>query len=70
MFAFVQHFGLSSPAGGPRILRSLLQGTYHPCISICTAPTTPLKTTVADAVQLPLCTNFHRLERSLLLFLH
>ena len=64
MFAFVQPFGLSSPAGGPRILRSLLQGTSYPCISICTGPTAPPKTTVAEEVHLPLRPNFHRLERS------
>lgn len=64
MFAFVQPFGLSAPAGGPRILRSLLQGMPYPCVSICTSPMSPSKTTVADEVHLPLRPNFHRLERS------
>ena len=64
MFAFVQPFGLSSPAGGPRILRSLLKENSHPFLSICTSPTPPPKTTVGEEIHLPIRPNFYRLERS------
>ncbi len=64
MFAFIQPFGLSSPGGGPRILRSLLKGTSQPFMSICTGVDSPPKTRAGKEIHLPVRPNFYRLERS------
>jgi hypothetical protein len=64
MLIFVQPFGLSSPGGGPRILRSLVKNVSHPFLSICTSPIVPPKTKVGTEIHLPLRPNFRRLERS------
>ena len=64
MFAFIQPFGLSSPGGGSRILRSLLKDTSHPFISICAGPTPPPKASIGEEIHLPVRPNFRRLERS------
>jgi hypothetical protein len=64
MFVFIQPFGLSSPAGGPRILRSLLKETSYPFLSICTSPMSPPETIIGKEIHLPLRPNFYRLERS------
>lgn len=64
MFAFVQPFGLSSPAGGPRILRSLLRDTRHPFVSISTSPVIQPPTTIGQEIHLPVRPSFGRLEQS------
>jgi hypothetical protein len=52
--AFVQPFGLASPAGGPRILRALVEAASVDVFSISTAPTPPPATELASELHVPL----------------
>ncbi len=61
---FVQPFSLSSPGGGARILRALLQNAPYDILSIATHPSKPAKTARFSEVHLPSRPYFGRLERS------
>jgi hypothetical protein len=52
--ALIQPFGLSSPAGGPRILRALVGGAPIDVLSLCTGVRAPPATTVAPERYVPL----------------
>ncbi len=62
MIVFVQPFGLSSPGGGPRILRALLQDAQKPFLSVCTSPSPPPPTEVGTEVHLPARRHRGRVE--------
>jgi glycosyltransferase involved in cell wall biosynthesis len=64
MLIFVHSFSLSSPGGGPRIFRALLQDTSQPWISVCSGSETPPKTQVGPEIHLPIRRNFGRIDRS------
>ena len=61
MIAFVQSFGLNSPGGGPRILRSLLEAASAPYLSVCTKPRVESAQT-AHEVHLPIRPWLGRIE--------
>jgi hypothetical protein len=62
MLIFVQLFGLSSPGGGPRIFRALLQDAEMSFLSICTSPKRPPSTTIGPELHVPIRPYFGRLE--------
>lgn len=62
MILFVQPFGLQSAAGGPRILRSLLQDAPTPFVSVCSAPQAPPAVPWAREVHLPVRPFLGRIE--------
>lgn len=64
MIVFIQPFGLNSPGGGSRILRSLLKNTHKPFLSICTSPQVPPQTTVGKELHLPIRPYFGRIENT------
>jgi glycosyltransferase involved in cell wall biosynthesis len=62
MIVFIQPFGLQSAAGGPRILRSLLQDAPGPFVSVCSAPQAPPAVPWAREVHVPVRPCFGRIE--------
>lgn len=62
MIIFVQPFGLSSPGGGPRILRALLQDAPIPFLSVCTSTQPPPSTGIGPEHHVAVRPNFGRLE--------
>jgi len=64
MLVFVQPFGLSSPYGGSRILRSLLKDAPVPFLSVCTSAKAPPATHSGKEIHLPFRPYFGRIERS------
>src|ERR1051326_8136501 len=64
MIVFVQPFGLSSPAGGPRILRALLTNATAPFVSVCASPGMPPRTHVGREVHLPVRPHLGRVENT------
>ncbi len=64
MLILVHPFGLSSPGGGPRIFRSLLQEAPQPWISVCSSPQAPPASKLGNEVHLPIRRSFGRLEQS------
>lgn len=64
MIAFVQHFGLDSGGGGPKIYRGLLPGLNEPFFSICTHVGTPPPTSIATELSIAPRPYFGRLERT------
>ena len=62
MIVFVQPFGLKSPTGGSRILRTLLKDAPVTFLSICTSPQAPPPTTVEQELHLPIRPYFGRIE--------
>lgn len=64
MIVFVQPFGLSSPSGGSRILRTLLKDAPVSFISICTSPQAPPLTNVGQELHLPIRPYFGRIENT------
>ena len=62
MIVFVQPAGLSSPGGGPRILRALLREAPLPFLSVCTSPAPPPRTEVGAETHLPSRRRYGRLE--------
>jgi glycosyltransferase involved in cell wall biosynthesis len=67
--AFLQPFGISSPGGGSRILRALLQNSPVRWTSICTAPESPPKAAFGNEIHLPIRPGFGKLDRSRLRFI-
>lgn len=63
MIVFVQPFGLNSPGGGPRILRSLLQNAPIPCL-IVTTNHKPSNSSIAPEINLPTRPHLGRLEKT------
>ena len=64
MIAFLQPFGLSTPTGGARILRALVDPAPAPFFSVSTYLEPPPTTTVGDEVWLPRRPRLGRVERS------
>jgi len=64
MIVFVQVFGLNSPGGGARILRSLLQDAPTSFLSICTTPKSPPPTHLGQEIHLPIRPYLGRVERT------
>lgn len=62
MIVFVQPFGLNSPSGGSRILRTLLKDAPVSFISICTSSKAPPLTTKGQELHLPIRPDFGRIE--------
>jgi glycosyltransferase involved in cell wall biosynthesis len=60
---FTQPFGVASPIGGARILRSLLQDSPIPHLCICTSPGTPA-VRYHDEVHIPTRPSLGRIERT------
>lgn len=63
MIAFIQPFGLNSPGGGPRILRSLVHDAPAPYLSVCTAARPPEEPHEQE-IHLSLRPYFGRLEHT------
>jgi hypothetical protein len=61
---FIQPFGLSSPGGGPKILRSLAESAPIEAVSIVTSPAPPVPTVILPELHLPARPCFGRLERT------
>jgi glycosyltransferase involved in cell wall biosynthesis len=64
MLILVHPFGLSSPGGGPRIFRSLLQDSSQPWISICSGYQVPPPTAVGTELHVPIRRSLGRFDRS------
>ncbi|HEV2046650.1 MAG TPA: glycosyltransferase [Chthoniobacterales bacterium] len=60
---FTQPFGVASPIGGARILRSLLQDSPIPHLCVCTSPWPPTAE-YRDEVYIPTRPSFGRIERT------
>ena len=60
---FTQPFGVASPIGGARILRSLLEDSPIPHLCICTSPGAPT-VRYHDEVHIPTRPSFGRIERT------
>lgn len=64
MIALVQPFGIHSPGGGPRILRSLLDDAPAPFVSVCTGLRRPDAFDPAREVHLPMRPYLGRVEHT------
>ena len=64
MLILVNPFGLSSPGGGPRIFRSLLQDAPKEWISVCSSPQAQPQIKNGDEIHLPIRRGFGRLDHS------
>jgi len=60
---FTQPFGVASPVGGARILRSLLRDSPIPHLCICTSPSPPTSR-YHDEIHIPARPSFGRIERT------
>ena len=61
---FFQPFGLQSPGGGPRILRSLITGKAADVQSVCTSPRPPPATSLGQEWHIPSRPDLSRFERT------
>jgi len=64
MLALVQPFGINSPGGGPRILRSLLDDAPAPFVSVCTSLRRPDDFDASYEVHLPIRPYLGRVEHT------
>lgn len=64
MIALVQPFGIHSPGGGPRILRSLLANAPEPFVSVCTSLRRPDDFDTSCEVHLPIRPYLGRVEHT------
>ncbi|PEN12819.1 hypothetical protein CRI94_12500 [Longibacter salinarum] len=64
MILSVQPFGLASPGGGARILRSLFEGAPVPILSVCTSPQAPNEMDTERERHLPVRPYFGRIEHT------
>jgi glycosyltransferase involved in cell wall biosynthesis len=64
MLAFIQPYSLEYAGGGSRILRSLLEASPYPYVSICCGPLAPNPVKFAQEIHIPVRPTIKRLEHS------
>jgi glycosyltransferase involved in cell wall biosynthesis len=64
MLAFIQPYSLGYAGGGSRILRSLLEASPYPYVSICSGPLAPDPIQFATEIHIPVRPTIKRLEHS------
>jgi glycosyltransferase involved in cell wall biosynthesis len=64
MIAFIQVFGLRGPAGGPKLLRGLLEAGHPPVLSVTTGHEAAPPPLEAVELQMPLRPHLGRIDRT------